>query len=87
MARATSQSASDAPRDAVALLKQDHRTVETLFSEFENAEESEQSSIAEKVCQLLTVHAQIEEEILYPAAREALADDEEEADLVLEAQV
>ena len=88
MARSTSTSGSsiDAPRDAIALLKQDHRTVSALFEEFEKAEEEEQSAIAQRVCQLLTVHATIEEEILYPAAKEAFADEEEE-DLVSEAEV
>lgn len=88
MARATSSShrSSDAPRDAIALLKQDHRTVEQLFAQFEEADESEQGSIAERVCQLLTVHTQIEEEILYPAAKEAFAEEEED-DMVYEAEV
>ena len=87
MARSTPSRASDAPRDAIALLKQDHRTVEALFDQFEDAEESEQSQLAERICQLLTVHAQIEEEILYPAAKEAFSEDEEEEDMVNEAQV
>ena len=87
MARATSTRSSDAPRDAIALLKQDHRAVEQLVNQFEDAEESEQSEIAERICSMLTVHAQIEEEILYPAAKEALAEDEEGADLVPEAEV
>jgi hemerythrin superfamily protein len=87
MARATSERASDAPRDAVALLKQDHRTVEALIAEFEDADEGEQSTLAERICKMLTVHAQIEEEILYPAAKEALSEDEEEAELVAEAEV
>lgn len=86
MARATPQRSSDAPRDAIALLKQDHRTVEALFDEFEDAEEQEQSQLAERICNMLTVHAQIEEEILYPAAKEAFEDEEEE-DLVHEAAV
>src|SRR5262249_419638 len=86
MARATQSRSSDSPRDAVTLLKQDHRTVESVFGDFEDADESEQATIAERVCQLLTVHAQIEEEILYPAAREAL-EDEEDAELVSEALV
>lgn len=86
MARATSKPVSDAPRDAIALLKQDHRTVEELFEGFEEAEDDQLQSIAERVCQLLTVHAQIEEEILYPAAKEAF-EDEEELDLVNEANV
>ena len=88
MARSTSTSgrSSDAPRDAIALLKQDHRTVSALFEEFEKAEEKEQSAIAQRVCQLLTVHATIEEELLYPAAKEAF-EDEENDDLVNEAEV
>lgn len=86
MARSTPNRASDSPRDAVALLKQDHRTVEALFEQFEDADEGEQSTIAERVCQLLTVHAQIEEEILYPAAKEAF-EDEEDSELVSEAEV
>jgi hemerythrin superfamily protein len=86
MARATQSRSSDSPRDAVTLLKQDHRTVESLFEKFEDADEGEQASIAERVCQLLTIHAQIEEEILYPAAREAL-EDEEDTELVSEALV
>jgi hemerythrin superfamily protein len=87
MARATPTRASDSPRDAIALLKQDHRTVESLFADFEDAEEGEQSSIAQRVCQLLTIHAQIEEEILYPAAKECFEGDEEDSELVYEAEV
>jgi hemerythrin superfamily protein len=87
MARATLRRTSDAPRDAIALLKQDHRMVESLFSEFEKADEDERSSIAERVCQLLTVHTQIEEEIFYPAARDALHDDEESVEVIGESEV
>jgi len=88
MARSTSTDRStDAPRDAIALLKQDHRTVSQLFDEFEKADEEEQSAIAQRVCQLLTVHAQIEEELLYPAAKEAFEGEEEDEDLVNEAEV
>ena len=88
MARSTSTDRStDAPRDAIALLKQDHRTVSQLFEEFEKADEEEQSAIAQRVCQLLTVHAQIEEELLYPEAKEAFAGDDENEDLINEAEV
>ena len=85
MARATTQKSTDAPRDAIALLKQDHRAVEALFEEFEDADESEQGDIATRVCQMLTVHATIEEEILYPAAKEAFG--EEDDDMVYEAEI
>lgn len=85
MTRATMEKTVDAPRGAVALLKQDHRAVEALFKAFEGADESEQGDLAERICQMLTVHAQIEEEILYPAAQEAL--DEEDGELVHEANI
>jgi len=85
MANATRSRASDKATDAITLLKQDHRMVEALFGEFEEAEDDRLTPIAERVCQLLTVHAQIEEEILYPSAKEAFDDEEDE--LVNEATV
>jgi hemerythrin superfamily protein len=54
--------------DAIALLKQDHRTVEELFEKFEKASgDGRKQGLAEEICLELSVHAQIEEEILYPA--------------------
>jgi hemerythrin-like domain-containing protein len=85
MARANDTSSTDAPRDAIALLKQDHRAVEALFEEFEDADQSEQSELATRICQMLTVHAQIEEEILYPQAKEAFGEEEDE--MVYEAEI
>jgi hemerythrin superfamily protein len=85
MARATPTRSTDAPQDAIALLKQDHRMVEALFDEFEEADESEQSSLATRICQMLTVHTQIEEEMVYPQAMEAFG--EEEDAMVYEAQI
>lgn len=69
--------------DAIKLLKQDHREVEQLFDQFEASRSNRKQQIAEQICQMLTVHAQIEEEIFYPAARQAL----KEEDLVDEATV
>jgi hemerythrin superfamily protein len=71
--------------DAVSLLKQDHAQVAALFEQFEAAGDEDKTSLAARICQLLTVHAQIEEELLYPAARTVLAPDDE--DLVDEATV
>ncbi len=85
MARATPTRSMDAPQDAIALLKQDHRMVEALFEEFEEADESEQSELATRICQMLTVHAQIEEELLYPQAKEAFGEEEDE--MVYEAEI
>ena len=70
--------------DALTLLKQDHREVSEMFEEFESASGARKEDIANRICEALTVHAQIEEEIFYPAAREFVADEE---DLLDEADV
>jgi hemerythrin superfamily protein len=75
-------------QDAVELLISDHREVKTLFDKYEKlaeteAEASDRQALAEAICDMLTVHATIEEEIFYPAARKATQDD----DLLDEAQV
>ncbi|MDB5802065.1 MAG: hemerythrin protein [Rhodocyclales bacterium] len=59
-----------AQRAALALLLDDHREVKKLFGEFEKSkDDAAKFSISEKTCQMLSVHAQIEEEIFYPALR------------------
>jgi hemerythrin superfamily protein len=60
--------------NAIDLLRSDHEAVSDLFEEFEDAEEAEQSAIAEQVCALLTVHAQIEDEFFYPVVKSALGE-------------
>ncbi len=64
--------------DAVALLKADHREVDQLLEQFEGADAPGKQELAQQICLALAVHAQIEEEILYPAAREALDPDDRE---------
>jgi hemerythrin superfamily protein len=71
--------------NAVDLLKQDHDHVADLLQQFEQATGSRQKALAEQICNALTVHATIEEEIFYPAARSALA--EEDQPLLDEADV
>jgi len=71
--------------NAVTLLKQDHDEVSALLKEFESADRAGKASIAERICAALTVHAQIEEQIFYPAARGVLDDDD--MDLVDEADI
>jgi hemerythrin superfamily protein len=73
-----------ASNDAIALLKADHKEVSDMFEKFETAR-STKGKLAQQICMALTVHAQIEEEIFYPAAREALGDDGK--DLLDEAKV
>ena len=56
--------------DAIALIKADHRKVEELFEKFEKArDEDRKRALAREICTELTIHAMIEEEILYPASR------------------
>jgi len=68
--------ADQKPLDAVALLKQDHRTVEELFASFEKASgDGKKERIARQICTELTIHAQIEEEIFYPACEGKVEED------------
>lgn len=63
--------------DAIALLKADHRKVEELFASFEKASSSDRkATIAKQICTELKIHAQIEEEIFYPACRGKVEDDD-----------
>lgn len=74
-------------RKATVLLRDDHRKVKMLFREFDKAEEAEDeglmTEIFERLRDELSVHAQIEEEIFYPAIYDA--DDDEAVALVEEA--
>jgi hemerythrin superfamily protein len=58
--------------DALALLKRDHRLADQLLSDFERAADLQLDPLARRICKILKIHAQIEEEIFYPAARQAL---------------
>jgi hemerythrin superfamily protein len=61
------------PRDAIALLKADHKEVKAMVEQFKKSRsESTQAKLAQQICAALKAHSQIEEEIFYPAAREAL---------------
>ena len=63
-------------QDAIALLKADHRAVEELFEKFEKASgDGRKQSLAEEICLELSVHAQIEEEIFYPACEGKVEED------------
>ena len=73
--------------DDVQLLKADHDKVKKMFKEFERLNEDEADEeaeqLAKQICNELTVHATIEEEIFYPEVRGAIDDE----DLVDEAEV
>ncbi|OWW22778.1 hemerythrin [Noviherbaspirillum denitrificans] len=71
------------------ILAEDHKKVTDLFDEFERMKENEETDdeakqvLVETACAELTIHAQVEEEIFYPAARDAI----EDMDLLDEAEV
>lgn len=71
---------------AIELLMNDHRKVEDLFEQYDGeteADEDTRRGIAQQICNELTVHAQVEEEIFYPWLRDNLDDMEmvEEAEI------
>ena len=62
--------------DAVALLKADHRKVEEIFADFEKAKgKDRKEKLARQACMELKIHAQIEEEIFYPACEGKIEED------------
>lgn len=66
-----------ASKDAITLLKEDHRAVEKLFKQFESAKgEGRKQKLAHQICLELTVHAELEEAIFYPACKGAVDEDE-----------
>lgn len=74
--------------DPIKLLMDDHKEVHALFQKYmklaaKGADGAERQPLAEQICLLLIVHTTIEEEIFYPAAREAMV----EPDLLDEAEV
>ena len=84
----THKSASSSKADIIHLLKEDHKTVKALFEEFEALKEKGNSNakkdkIVKKLCEELTLHALLEESIVYPVAREIIGDEDvmDEADI------
>ena len=92
--RTTSQRAKAANRtrrrsgqgtDATSLLMADHRQVEELFGQFEKARDGRRKGeLAERICQALRVHTQIEEELFYPAFYEATAEEDLHHEAIVE---
>ena len=73
--------------DAIALLTADHKRVKKMFKQFDKMKEdgasADKQALAQQICAELTLHAEVEEQIFYPATREAIDDD----DMLNEAEV
>ena len=76
-AASTSRSAT-MPRSATGLLRADHKRVKEIFDKWENGRgRAKSAQLMTMAIQELKVHAQIEEEIFYPAARAAMGEDDD----------
>jgi hemerythrin superfamily protein len=85
---AVTPSKTEGEIDAIDLLKTDHDDVDALFKDYQMLAEGDgdavdRRALSTQICGMLAVHAMIEEEIFYPAARKADVD----ADLLDEAQI
>jgi hemerythrin-like domain-containing protein len=70
-------------QDAIALLTADHREVSDMFEQFENLSDrakATKSKLTQKICNALIAHTTIEEEIFYPAVREAVKEGDDMVD-------
>lgn len=77
------ESVEDTPENVIEVLHADHQTVSDLFFQFSQAkEDSEKEALVATIISELAAHAKVEEEIVYPAIREA---DEENEDIMDEA--
>lgn len=83
----TTEKKTTKSENAVDILTADHKKVHKLFKDFEKLKEKgsaeDKAAIVSEICIELTVHAQVEEEIFYPAVRAAIDDE----DLMDEAEV
>lgn len=78
MARAKADPAESPPdvtADALGLLQRDHRLIEELFAEFRRSAPQQLDPLARRICKMLRVHTQIEEELFYPVVRRVLTQD------------
>jgi hemerythrin superfamily protein len=77
---ATGARAGGVAKDAIELLAADHKQVKAMFKKFRTAKNEvsgeEKAALVKQICDALSVHAGIEEEIFYPAVRAAIDDEE-----------
>ena len=67
--------------DAISVLTEDHKRVQALFKQFEKLHghknsDDKKKELVQQICVELTIHAKAEEELFYPAGREAIKDGE-----------
>lgn len=73
----SSKDSDNKPKDATTLLRADHREVSDLFDQYEKTRaQSKKKTLVAEICTALSIHAQVEEEIFYPAVKAAMKDHE-----------
>lgn len=76
----TKKTSASSKTDAIAILTEDHKKVRKLFKDFNKLKDKgsteDKDALVTEICAELTVHAEVEEEVFYPAARNAIDDDE-----------
>lgn len=60
---------------AIALIKEEHQAINALFAEFDGADENRRREIVDETILRLDIHAQLKDEVLYPAIEEAVGED------------
>ncbi len=68
-------------KDAIVLLKEDHKLMRKLFTQFQKAGENAHAAkgkIVDRIIELLTVHTYVENEVMYPRVRELLPEVEDD---------
>ena len=85
---AAKKAAATRAKDAINLLKADHRKVEGLFARYDEAKEDERrkQAICRQICMELKVHMQIEEEVFYPLSRDYVSDEDTVNEAIVEHQ-
>lgn len=81
----TRKASAPKAQDATALLRADHKRVSDLFAEYEKTRSPvRKMALVTKICTELSVHAQVEEEVFYPAVKAALKDKELVPEAIIE---
>ena len=85
---AARKAAATRAKDAIAILKADHRKVEGLFARYEEAKEKNdrKQAIFQQIAMELKVHMQLEEEIFYPQSRAFVEEDDTVNEAIVEHQ-
>jgi hemerythrin superfamily protein len=75
-------------QDAIGMLIADHKRVASLFADFERLNDEgrvkDKAPVVREICQQLTVHTQLEEELFYPAVRKAIHDEDQMDEALVE---